>query len=55
MPIFVFQCNDCGHTFEKIQKTKDKYPTCPTCDNSNIQQVLGVPSAPQWNCSKPTL
>jgi len=31
MPIYVWQCKDCGHEQEVIQKLLDPVPVCPTC------------------------
>ncbi len=30
MPIYAFQCADCGHSFDRLQKMSDPDPdTCP--------------------------
>jgi len=42
MPIFEFECTNCGHTFEFLRlSTKDKIPKrCPKCQHK-IEQVVG--------------
>ena len=33
MPLYEYECDDCGHRFEKIQKFSDPpVSTCPSCD-----------------------
>lgn len=41
MPIYEFQCEDCGHFFEKIMKREEDFPFCPNC---NSDKVFKVPS-----------
>ena len=32
MPIYAFQCDACGHAFDRLQKLSDADPdTCPAC------------------------
>ena len=32
MPIYAFQCTECGHSFDRLQKLSDADPsTCPAC------------------------
>ena len=33
MPLYEYECNDCGHRFELIQKFSDEpASSCPSCD-----------------------
>jgi putative FmdB family regulatory protein len=44
MPIYVFECRDCGHQFEVFasfsQKEKGLEPSCPKCTSQNVGQVF---------------
>jgi putative FmdB family regulatory protein len=31
MPIYEYQCLDCGHTFEKLQSLQESPASCPAC------------------------
>lgn len=49
MPIYEFQCNACGHRFDRLQKISDPDPsTCPECGAPQVQRQL---SAPQFRLS----
>ena len=44
MPIYEFQCNACGHRFDRLQKLSDPDPsTCPTCGAEQVQRQLSAP------------
>jgi putative FmdB family regulatory protein len=44
MPLYEYQCQKCGHRFEKIQKFSDKpIKKCPECGGS-VQQVINAPA-----------
>ena len=43
MPLFEYECSQCGHRFEKIHKFSDRsVKTCPKCGG----KVARLPSAP---------
>lgn len=44
MPIYEFQCDACGHCFEKLQKINDSVPECPVCKESNVRKLVSAPS-----------
>ncbi|GFZ93540.1 hypothetical protein GCM10011408_11630 [Dyella caseinilytica] len=49
MPIYEFQCNACGHRFDRLQKISDPDPVaCPDCGQPQVQRQL---SAPQFRLS----
>jgi putative FmdB family regulatory protein len=49
MPIYEFQCNACGHRFDRLQKMSDPDPAaCPECGQPQVQRQL---SAPQFRLS----
>ena len=46
MPIYAFQCDACGHAFDRLQKLSDADPeVCPSCGASGgIRRQLTAPS-----------
>lgn len=49
MPIYAFQCDACGHDFERLQKLSDNDPTdCPACNAAAVRRRL---TAPQFRLS----
>lgn len=43
MPIFDFECRDCGKKFDLLIANKDKDKVeCPQCGSRNIKQRLSV-------------
>ncbi|WP_372015721.1 FmdB family zinc ribbon protein [Pseudoxanthomonas sp. 10H] len=46
MPIYAFQCAECGHSFDRLQKISDADPdTCPSCGASgSVRRQLTAPS-----------
>jgi len=45
MPIYEFECSDCGEIFERLQKLSDPDPTaCPTCGKSHVKRKLTAPA-----------
>ncbi|KGI77024.1 FmdB family zinc ribbon protein [Oleiagrimonas soli] len=45
MPIYAFQCQACGHTFDRLQKLSDADPEiCPACGEPRVQRQLTAPS-----------
>jgi len=44
MPLYEYQCNKCGHRFEKIQKFSDKMiKKCPEC-GGKVEQMISAPA-----------
>ncbi|GLQ88500.1 FmdB family zinc ribbon protein [Dyella flagellata] len=44
MPIYEFQCNACGHRFDRLQKLSDPDPAnCPDCGQPQVQRQLSAP------------
>ncbi|QWP78685.1 zinc ribbon domain-containing protein [Lysobacter sp. K5869] len=44
MPIYAFQCNACGHHFDRLQKLSDPDPTvCPECGADQVGRQLTAP------------
>jgi len=45
MPIYDYQCTDCGHGLEAIQKLSDAPLTqCPACGNEALKKKVSAPS-----------
>ena len=45
MPIYAFQCADCGHSFDRLQKMSDPDPdTCPACGATAVKRQLTAPA-----------
>ncbi len=41
MPIYEYQCQSCGHKFEKIQKISDQpLQDCPSCERAELKKLL---------------
>src|SRR6202041_3290899 len=44
MPLYEYQCEKCGHRFEKIQKFSDKMvKKCPKC-GGRVEQMISAPA-----------
>ncbi|MEO6172277.1 MAG: zinc ribbon domain-containing protein [Arenimonas sp.] len=49
MPIYGFECESCGHQFDRLQKLSDSDPTeCPACHQETLRRQL---TAPQFRLS----
>jgi putative FmdB family regulatory protein len=45
MPIYAFECTNCGHTFDRLQKMSDADPTtCPNCGQETVKRQVTAPS-----------
>ncbi|MBL8263271.1 MAG: zinc ribbon domain-containing protein [Xanthomonadaceae bacterium] len=45
MPIYAFECEACGHAFDRLQKMSDPDPTeCPSCGEPRVKRQLTAPS-----------
>lgn len=42
MPIFEYQCRDCGTTFEKIVGSNSTEVTCQQCASTRVEKLLSV-------------
>ena len=41
MPIYEYECQNCGHSFEQLQKTTDKLlNTCPECGKRRLKKLV---------------
>lgn len=45
MPIYAFECDACGHAFDRLQKMSDPDPTeCPECGAPKVRRQLTAPA-----------
>src|SRR5262245_60361559 len=45
MPLYEYQCEACGHRFEKIQKFSDPpVEVCPNCGQRQVHKLLSSPA-----------
>src|SRR5262245_59211197 len=45
MPLYEYQCDACGSTFEKIQKFSDPpVETCPKCGKGPVRKLISSPA-----------
>ena len=43
MPIYEYQCEACGHTFETIQKISDEpLKECPECGATQLKKLVSA-------------
>ena len=43
MPIYEFNCQECGETFEElVSLSADKAPPCPKCKNHKTKRLMSV-------------
>jgi putative FmdB family regulatory protein len=44
MPIYEYQCGNCGHVFDALQKMSDApLRDCPECHKSELKKLLSAP------------
>lgn len=44
MPLYEYQCDSCGHRFERIQKFSDPpVDVCPSCGKSPVTKLISAP------------
>ncbi|WP_257387954.1 FmdB family zinc ribbon protein [Tahibacter caeni] len=45
MPIYEFECGECGQRFDRLQKLSDPDPTdCPSCSRPAVRRRVTAPS-----------
>lgn len=43
MPIYEYQCQDCGHELEKLQKMSDApLKDCPSCEQPKLNKKISA-------------
>jgi putative FmdB family regulatory protein len=46
MPIYEFECGQCGSRFEELVKSGASAPVCPSCESSRTRRRLSPVSPP---------
>ncbi len=46
MPIYGYECKECGHQFEKLVRASDKAPSCPSCASEDLTRQLSLIASP---------
>lgn len=41
IPIYEYECRDCGHRFEALVRTSI-LPACPSCESQNLERMLSI-------------
>ncbi len=45
MPIYAFECTECGHAYDRLQKLSDPDPdVCPECGRASIKRQITAPA-----------
>lgn len=43
MPIYEYECRDCGHKLEILQRLSDSpLKTCPTCNHDSLKKLVSA-------------
>ncbi len=46
MPIYGYDCNQCGRQFEKLVRSSDNAPSCPSCESTDLTRQLSLIADP---------
>jgi putative FmdB family regulatory protein len=46
MPIYEFECDQCGSRFEELMESGASAPACPSCGSADTRRRLSVVSPP---------
>lgn len=52
MPIYEYECTDCGNRFEALIRGNEK-PECPACEGGNLEKLMSA-SATHARSGSPT-
>lgn len=44
MPIYEYQCKDCGHQFEQLVLPRSPAAECPSCGKRDLEQMISLSS-----------
>ncbi|HOO47009.1 MAG TPA: zinc ribbon domain-containing protein [Deltaproteobacteria bacterium] len=52
MPIYEYQCKNCGKEFEKlVPMSSDKNPECPQCSSTDVKKKISKTASNLCGCS----
>ena len=46
MPIYGYDCNQCGHRFETLVRASEPAPACPSCQSADLTRQLSLIAPP---------
>jgi len=46
MPIYGYDCNACGQEFQKLVRSAEEKPACPSCESHDLTRRLSLIAAP---------
>ncbi len=46
MPLYGYDCNACGHQFEKLVRSSGEKPSCPSCESEDLKRQLSLIADP---------
>jgi len=46
MPIYGYECKECGHQFQTLVRSSEKTPACPSCESKDLTRQLSLIAAP---------
>jgi putative FmdB family regulatory protein len=49
MPIYEYECADCGHSFERIMKVGETKPACPVCGRADTKKQAASFRTNAWS------
>ncbi|MHC4932567.1 MAG: FmdB family zinc ribbon protein [Planctomycetota bacterium] len=53
MPIYEYDCLQCGGRFEALLRTSDEVPSCPECGSEEIKKVFSLFASPAKGAEGP--
>lgn len=54
MPIYEFDCSDCGRRFESLEPVGTESVACPDCGSQRTARAFSAPGAPMRLVKTPT-
>jgi putative FmdB family regulatory protein len=42
MPIYEFECTECGHRFDRLQGLSDPKPACSSCQGTRVNRLISL-------------
>ena len=45
MPLYAYECNQCGNEFETLVRSSDT-PSCPSCESTDLTRQLSLIAPP---------
>ncbi len=49
MPIYDYECESCGHSFERILKVGEEASTCPACGANRLRRRIAPFHTNAWS------